>query len=280
MAHLFRCLSAFPRYAFSLQLFMVRFCSESLLVVPVFFSVVRLNLFLWKNLLQRPLGAAGLSALMSVVFGSDSAVLFIFLLRISVMTFYLWHSLCKRFHTAHHQVFSCPPAQLEQILSGLLLSKPGHELLYHFLFHTHSHLSPQIPQPVAAAASTLAVPRQLGRSMFAMLPTANQDQILLQAQSLRTGRFWRSRRLWYHDRGGLLHSLNCQVKYSDGTRPITSSVPKYRVTRHSLRLSILTCDALCLPQFLPNSEQQNCRFSLTQTAGDRGAGSRAVAPGL
>lgn len=82
---------------------MVRFCSESLLVVPVFFSVVHLNWFLWKNLLQRPLDAAGLSALMSVVFGSDSAVLFIFLLHISVMTFYLRHSPCKSFQTAHHR---------------------------------------------------------------------------------------------------------------------------------------------------------------------------------
>lgn len=70
---------------------MVRFCSESLLVVPVFFSVVHFNLFLWKNLLQRPLDVAGLSSLMSVVFGSDSTVLFIFRIHISVMTFYLWH---------------------------------------------------------------------------------------------------------------------------------------------------------------------------------------------
>lgn len=125
MAHLFCCLSAFPRYAFSLQLFMVRFCSESLLVVPVFFSVVRLNLFLWKNLLQRPLGAAGLSALMSVVFGSDSAVLFIFLLRISVMTFYLWHSLFSQ-RLSHHSVFELFLAGkwfvflLEQMRSALL----------------------------------------------------------------------------------------------------------------------------------------------------------------
>lgn len=77
-----------------------------------------------------------------------------------------------------------------------------------------------------------------------------------------------------------MHSLNCQVKYSDGTRPITSAVPKYHVTRHSLHLSMLTCDTLCLPQFPPNSEHQNCRFGLTQTAGDRGAGSHAVAAGL
>lgn len=70
---------------------MVRFCSESLQAVGfvvVFFSCLPHPAPL-RGLAPKPLAAAGILALMSVVFGSDPAVLLIFLIRVLVMTFYL-----------------------------------------------------------------------------------------------------------------------------------------------------------------------------------------------
>jgi len=100
---------------------------------------------------------------------------------------------------------------------------------------------------------------------------------IILAQSLGTRTLWRSSRHWCHDRASSLHSSNCPVKYSDGTRLVTSATSGYSVTRHSLHLPMLTCSALCLPQSPPSFEHQSrCMFSLSQITSERGAGSGAA----
>lgn len=69
---------------------MVRFCSESLQAVGFWFFFNCLpHPAPLRGLAPKPLDAAGILALMSVVFGSDPAVLLIFLIHVLVMTFYL-----------------------------------------------------------------------------------------------------------------------------------------------------------------------------------------------
>lgn len=180
---------------------MVRFCSGSL-QAGGFFSVVYLTLYLWEDLLQRPLDGAG-SVPWCQWCLDQIQLFFLFFLYM----FQLWHFICDS-HLAR-EVSECSssgpslvlPSQLRRITSGLLLSKPRHEFLYHYLFLIHMLLSPQILQPTAAAASAPKAPQL----WCCPLQTKIKHLCITLAQSLGTGMFRRSSRLWYHDRESSLY---------------------------------------------------------------------------